>query len=167
MTIRKILYYPDSKLRTVSKPIEKIDANIEKLIKDMFETMYAHTGIGLAAPQIGVPLKLAIIDYDNHKPLVLINPKITDISEEKTKDTEGCLSLPGVRAIIERPKFVKVKAMDRKGNPMEIKTDDSYFARAWQHEIDHLYGKLYIDYLSTLKRERLVKKMQKFLKDKM
>ncbi|MBN1684361.1 MAG: peptide deformylase [Gammaproteobacteria bacterium] len=164
MSTHEILYYPDPRLRVISHPIEKIEPDIQKLVDEMFDIMYQHGGGGLAAPQIGVPLRMTIIDDKEHKPFVLINPEIVELSTRKVKNEEGCLSVPGVSAEIERPHAVKVKALDISGEPFEIEASDNYLARCLQHEIDHLYGKLYIDYLSALKRERLAKDMKKFLK---
>lgn len=165
MPIRQVLYYPDTKLRQVAAPVEKIDPAIENLIHDMFATMYQYQGGGLAATQLGIPLQVAIIDDGEHEPFVLINPKIVTLSNEKIKNVEGCLSVPGVSAEIERPNCVKVAAQDKEGKLIEIEARDNYLARCLQHEIDHLYGKLYIDYLSPLKRERLLRDMRKKIKE--
>lgn len=163
MAIHKVLYYPDPQLRVVTNPVEIIDVEVQKIIDDMFATMYYHKGGGLSAIQIGVPLQIAIIDDSEHKPFVLLNPEIVSLSNKKVKNEEGCLSVPFVSAEIERPHAVKVKALDKYGKPFELEASDNYLARCLQHEIDHLYGKLYIDYLSSLKRERLVKDMRKLL----
>lgn len=164
MAIRDILVIPDKQLRLVSKKVEAIDDSIRKLVEDMFETMYDAPGIGLAAIQIGEPLRVVTMDLakkDEEKaPRVFINPEITWSSEEKKVHEEGCLSIPQYYEEVERPAQVKVKYLDLEGREHE-ETADGLFATCIQHEIDHLNGVLFIDHLSKLKRDRVIKKFTK------
>jgi peptide deformylase len=164
MAIRDILVIPDKQLRLVSKKVEAIDDSIRKLVEDMFETMYDAPGIGLAAIQIGEPLRVVTMDLakkDEEKaPRVFINPEITWSSEEKKVHEEGCLSIPEYYEEVERPAQVKVKYLDLEGREHE-ETADGLFATCIQHEIDHLNGVLFIDHLSKLKRDRVIKKFTK------
>jgi peptide deformylase len=162
MAIRKILYLPDSRLRTVAKPVVTFDEGLHELIEDMFETMYDARGVGLAAPQIGVSLRLSVIDIlgDKTNQLVIINPEIIASEGEKKYD-EGCLSVPGAYDSVVRAQKVTVKALDRTGKPFEI-TGEDLFAECLQHEIDHLNGILFVDLLSPLKRSLARKKLDKF-----
>ncbi|MBK8007320.1 MAG: peptide deformylase [Rhizobiales bacterium] len=165
--IRTILQLPDPVLRKVSTPVQKIDAEIKKLIKDMFETMYDAPGVGLAAIQIGVAKRVVTIDAtrgdDEKDPMVFINPEIVSVSEEKDSKEEGCLSISEFYEEVERPSEVKVRYMDEKGETKEIDAD-GLLARALQHEIDHLNGVLFIDHISKLKRDRVTKKFTKAAK---
>jgi peptide deformylase len=162
MAIRKILYLPDDRLRKVAKSVELFDENLQSLINDMFDTMYHARGVGLAAPQIGVSLRLSVIDVigDKTNQLVIINPEIISSSGEKEFD-EGCLSVPGAYDTVIRAEKVTVKALDRTGKPFEISADD-LLAECLQHEIDHLNGKLFVDLLSPLKRMMARRKLDKF-----
>lgn len=137
----------------------EIDESLRSLIADMMETMYAAEGIGLAAPQIGISKRLVVIDLKQpeHEPLVLVNPRIVESGSEQEKAEEGCLSLPGVSALVQRPARVVVEAIDEQGRDFRIEADD-LLARCIQHEIDHLDGTLFIDHLSALKRSMLLKK---------
>lgn len=162
MAILRILYLPDPCLRKVAKPIETFDDDLQTLIDNMFETMYDAKGVGLAAPQIGVSLRLSVIDVqgDKSNQLVIINPEIVE-SIGEMEYQEGCLSVPGTYDTVIRAKQVTVKALDRTGQPIEI-TADGLLGECLQHEIDHLNGKLYIDLLSPLKRNMARKKLEKF-----
>jgi peptide deformylase len=162
MAIRKILYLPDDRLRKVAKPVETFDDNLQTLIDDMFDTMYQARGVGLAAPQIGVSLRLSVIDIigDKTAQLVIINPEIVSSTGEKEFD-EGCLSVPGAYDTVVRAEQVTVKALDRLGQPFEL-FGEGLLAECLQHEIDHLNGKLFIDLLSPLKRMMARRKLDKF-----
>lgn len=162
MTIRKILYLPDDRLRKVAKPVETFDENLQLLIDDMFETMYDARGVGLAAPQIGVSLRLSVIDIEGDKKeqLVIINPEIV-ASHGQREYEEGCLSVPGAYDTVLRAERVTVKALDRTGTPFEI-SGEGLFAECLQHEIDHLNGKLFVDLLSPVKRMVARRKLEKF-----
>jgi peptide deformylase len=162
MAIRKILYLPDDRLRKVSKSVEVFDENLQILINDMFDTMYDARGVGLAAPQIGVNLRLSVIDVigDKSQQLVIINPEIISSDGQKQFE-EGCLSVPGAYDTVVRAEKVCVKALDRTGKPFEI-SGDGLLAECLQHEIDHLNGTLFIDLLSPLKRMMARKKLDKF-----
>ncbi|KTD03732.1 peptide deformylase [Fluoribacter gormanii] len=162
MAIHTILYLPDSRLREVAKPVMQFDDKLQTLIDDMFETMYDARGVGLAAPQIGVGLRLSVIDIlgDKQNQLVIINPEII-ASEGEKKFEEGCLSVPGAYDTVIRAEKVTVKALDRNGKPFEIKAE-GLLAECLQHEIDHMNGKLFIDLLSPLKKAMARKKLDKF-----
>jgi peptide deformylase len=146
----------DPILRQATKPIGEITADIQRLIDDMFDTMYHARGIGLAAPQVGRTERLAIVDVDD-EPLVLINAEIIQSSSGKSKGEEGCLSIPDIYADVERPKTVTIRALDRHGVAFERDVKD-LLGRCLQHEIDHLDGKLFLDYLSVLKRTAAIAK---------
>jgi len=167
MALREIIKLPDKRLRLVSEPVKHIDGNVKKLIEDMFETMYGAPGIGLAAIQIGVSKRVITMDLskkeDDHEPQVFINPEIVWTSEETAKYEEGCLSIPEYYEEVERPKEVKVKYLDRDGKPREVAAK-GLFATCLQHEIDHINGVLFIDHLSKLKRDRVIKKFAKAAK---
>ena len=167
MAIRDIITLPDKRLRLVSEPVKHVDASIKKLIDDMFETMYKAPGIGLAAIQVGVAKRVVTMDLskkeDNHEPQVFINPEIVWQSDETAKYEEGCLSIPEYYEEVERPKEVKVKYLDRDGKPAEIEAT-GLLATCLQHEIDHINGVLFIDHLSKLKRDRVIKKFAKAAK---
>ena len=162
MAIRKILYLPDDRLRKIAKSVEVFDDNLQVLIEDMFDTMYHARGVGLAAPQIGISMRLSVIDVigDKANQLVIINPEIVS-SEGKKEFDEGCLSVPGAYDKVIRAEKVTVKALDRQGQPFEISAD-GLLAECLQHEIDHLNGKLFVDLLSPLKRAMARRKLDKF-----
>lgn len=161
MTILDILCYPDKRLRTVAKPVEKVDDSIKKLVDDMFETMYTAPGIGLAATQVNVHQQVIVIDISEEKnqPLCLINPEV--IAEEGTETCdEGCLSVPDIYETVERSEKVTVKALDQNGDEYTLQADE-LLAVCIQHEMDHLKGKLFVDYLSPLKKQRVKKRLLK------
>ena len=162
MALLEILEFPDPRLRTVAKPIKEVTDATRKLIDDMLETMYEAPGIGLAATQVNVHQQLVVIDVSEEKdqPLVFINPKVQPISETLFGYDEGCLSVPGFYETVERPERVLVEALDRDGKPFKIEAD-GLLAVCIQHEIDHLKGKLFVDYISNLKRNRIRKKLEK------
>ncbi len=162
MTIRKILYLPDERLRQVAKPVEHFDDNLQTLIEDMFETMYHANGVGLAAPQIGVSLRLSVIDVEGDKKqqLVIVNPEIIAHEGEMAYE-EGCLSVPSVYDKVVRAKKVTIRALDRFGKEYEMSAE-GLLGECFQHEIDHLNGKLFVDLLSPLKRSLARKKLEKF-----
>ena len=161
MTKLTILRYPDERLRTVAEPIAEVDDAIRAQIDDMFETMYESNGVGLAATQVNFHKRLFVADCseDQNEPLVFINPEIIETDGHFTNE-EGCLSFPGVYAKVERAGTVTVKALDRNGESF-TKTADGLLAICIQHEIDHLNGKLFVDYLSKLKQDRIRKKLEK------
>lgn len=161
MALLNILHFPDPRLRTKAVAVEKIDDEIHKLVDDMFETMYEAPGIGLAATQVNVHKRVVVIDTSEAKdqPLALINPEIVQLEGEEEMD-EGCLSVPGFYETVRRAEKVKVRALDRNGSPFELEAD-GLLAVCIQHEIDHLDGKLFVDYLSALKRQRIQKKLEK------
>jgi peptide deformylase len=167
MARREILILPDKRLRLVSEPVGKVNAEIRKLIDDMLETMYAAPGIGLAGIQVGVARRVITMDLakkdEEKQPQVFINPEILWTSDEKAKYEEGCLSIPEYYEEVERPKAVKVKYLDRDGKEQLIDAN-GLFATCLQHEIDHLNGVLFIDHISKLKRDRVVKKFAKAAK---
>ena len=167
MALREIIKLPDKRLRLKSEPVKRIDAGIRKLVDDLFETMYDAPGIGLAAIQIGVAKRVVTMDLskkeDDHKPQVFINPEVVWKSDEKSKYEEGCLSIPEYYEEVERPAQVKVKYLDIDGNEQEIEAS-GLMATCLQHEIDHTNGVLFIDYISKLKRDRIVKKFAKAAK---
>jgi peptide deformylase len=146
-------------LRKETTPVAVIDAALQQLIDDMFETMYAAHGIGLAAPQVGRTERLTVVDVDRERQLVLINPEIVERSAATVRAEEGCLSIPEVFADVDRPERVVVRALDREGQPFQIEATE-LLARCLQHEIDHLHGKLFIDYLSILKRRAALSKWE-------
>src|SRR5499433_263373 len=167
MARREILILPDKRLRQVSEPVKKIDGEIRTLVEDMFESMYDAPGIGLAALQVGTPKRVVTMDLAKKEepkaPQVFINPEILWASEEKATYEEGCLSIPEYYSDVERPAQVRVKYLDREGEPREIEAN-GLFATCLQHEIDHLNGILFIDHLSKLKRDRVLKKFSKAAK---
>jgi len=162
MAIRKIVYLPDARLRKANKLIENFDQALHTLIEDMFETMYDAKGIGLAAPQIGINLMLTVIDVigDKTEQLVLVNPKITQTEGEILRQ-EGCLSVPGAYDSVMRHDKVTIEAQDKFGEPFTMSAD-GLLGHCFQHEIDHLNGKLFVDYLSPLKRSIANKKLSKY-----
>jgi peptide deformylase len=149
----------DPILREESKPVTVVTAEIKQLLEAMFETMYAARGIGLAAPQVGRTERIAVVDVDE-EPMVLINPEILESSNATEKAEEGCLSIPDIYGDVERPETVRVRAMDADGNVFEREAS-GLLARCLQHEIDHLHGKLFIDYLSVLKKRSVMSKWSK------
>ena len=157
----EILHYPDDRLRTQAKPVANIDDQIRQLVDDMFETMYAAPGIGLAATQVNVHQRVIVIDTSEEKnqPLCLINPEIIESDGEEDSE-EGCLSVPEIYDKVTRSEFVTVKALDRDGDEYTLKAA-GLLAVCIQHEMDHLQGKLFVDYLSPLKQQRLRKKLEK------
>jgi peptide deformylase len=162
MALLPILCYPDPRLHKVAQPVADFDERLSALIDDMLETMYDANGIGLAATQIDVHQRLVVIDAseERNKPLVLINPEITWMSDERVKGDEGCLSVPGIYDGVERATAVKVTALDRKGQPQTIEAE-GLLAICIQHEMDHLKGKVFVEYLSLLKQGRIKTKMIK------
>ena len=162
MAILPILCYPDPRLHKVAQPVAKVDERIQTLVKNMFETMYDAQGIGLAATQVDAHERVIVIDVseERNEPLVLINPEITWASDEKQIGDEGCLSVPGIYDGVERSTSVKVKALDENGNSREIE-GEGLLAICMQHEMDHLMGKVFVEYLSPLKRNRIKTKMVK------
>lgn len=162
MAILTILEFPDPRLRTIAKPVEVVDDALRQLIDDMFETMYAAPGIGLAATQINVHKRLVVMDLseDKSEPLVFINPEFEPLTEQMDQYQEGCLSVPGFYENVDRPQQVRIKALNRNGEPFEM-VAEGLLAVCIQHECDHLNGKLFVDYLSSLKRDRIKKKLEK------
>lgn len=162
MAILNILEFPDPRLRTIAKPVTVVDDELRALIDDMFETMYEAPGIGLAATQVNVHKRVVVMDLseDRSEPRVFINPEFEALTEDMDQYQEGCLSVPGFYENVDRPQKVKVKALDRDGNPYEL-IAEGLLAVCIQHECDHLNGKLFVDYLSTLKRDRIKKKLEK------
>ena len=165
MAILDVLRFPDERLRTVAAPVETITPELQQIVDDMFETMYAEEGIGLAATQVDIHQRIIVIDVseDREDQLVLINPEILEQSGS-TGIEEGCLSVPGSRALVPRAEWVKVRALDRHGKPFELEADD-LLAICIQHEMDHLVGKLWVDYLSPLKRQRIRQKLEKMARE--
>ncbi|MEH6544226.1 MAG: peptide deformylase [Porticoccaceae bacterium] len=165
MAILTILEFPDPRLRTVAKPVQVVDGSIRRLIKDMFETMYAAPGVGLAATQVNIHQRIVVIDVseDQNQPLVFINPQITVLDDTVREHDEGCLSVPGFYEQVERPEHVRVKALNEHGEAFELEPD-GLTAVCIQHELDHLNGKLFVDYLSSIKRQRIRRKLEKIHK---
>lgn len=162
-----ILHFPDPRLRIKAKPISVVDSNIRQLADDMLETMYAAPGIGLAATQVDRHVRMLVLDIseDKSQPQVFINPQITPLTDEVAPYDEGCLSVPSIYDAVERPKRIQVTALDRDGNEFTIEAE-GLLAVCLQHEIDHLDGKLFVDYLSPLKRQRIKTKLQKLQKQR-
>ncbi|MBY3037395.1 peptide deformylase [Rhizobium sp. 25PS6] len=169
MTIKPLIILPDPVLRQLSKPVERVDSDLQRLADDMLETMYDAPGIGLAAIQVGVPRRMLVIDIsregEEKQPQVFINPEIVKSSDERSVYEEGCLSIPDYYAEVERPATVSVKYLDRNGKEQTVEAD-GLLATCLQHEIDHLNGVLFIDYISRLKREMVIKKFTKAAKSK-
>lgn len=161
MPVLDILEFPDERLRTRAKPVEAVTDEIRQLVDDMFETMYAAPGIGLAATQVNVHQRVVVIDISREKdqPLCLINPVIV-AKDGIEQHEEGCLSVPGIYETVERADHIKVEALNRDGEKFVVETGD-LLAVCIQHELDHLDGKLFVDYLSPLKRNRIKKKLEK------
>ncbi|MEJ2530395.1 MAG: peptide deformylase [Halioglobus sp.] len=162
MALLEILEFPDPRLRTRARPVEQVTDATRALIDDMFETMYDAPGIGLAATQVDVHERILVIDLseDQSQPLVFINPEVTVLDPELGEYDEGCLSVPGFYETVNRPRRVQVTALDRNGDPFTRELE-GLLAICLQHEIDHLDGKLFVDYLSPLKRQRIRKKLEK------
>jgi peptide deformylase len=162
MAILPILCYPDPRLHTVAKPVQGVDDRVRGLVSDMLETMYDAHGIGLAATQVDVHERIVVIDVseERNQPLVLINPEIVWASSEKHVGDEGCLSVPGIYDGVERADAVRVRALDAQGQERVIEASD-LLAVCVQHELDHLLGKVFVEYLSPLKRNRIKSKMVK------
>ncbi len=162
MAILNILEFPDPRLRTIAKPVAVVDDEVRQLVDDMFETMYEAPGIGLAATQVNVHKRIVVMDLseDRTEPRVFINPEFESLTEDMEQYQEGCLSVPGFYENVDRPQKVKIKALDRDGKPYEL-IAEGLLAVCIQHECDHLNGKLFVDYLSTLKRDRIKKKLEK------
>jgi peptide deformylase len=165
--IRPILVLPDPRLRKPSARVARVDPELRALVADMFETMYDAPGVGLAAVQIGVPKRVIVADptrgEEEKKPIAMVNPELVWSSDEQATVEEGCLSIPEVTEEVERPERVRVRYLDLEGAAHEVETD-GLFARVLQHEIDHTNGVLFIDHLSRLKRDRIVKKFAKAAK---
>ena len=161
MALLTILHYPDPRLRQVAKPVAAVDDTLRRLVDDMAETMYAAPGIGLAAVQVNVALRVVVIDLSEtrHTLQVLINPEITE-RDGKQVFEEGCLSVPGIFGEVERAQHIRVRALGRDGKPFELEAQ-GLLATCIQHEIDHLDGKVFVDYLSRLKQSRIRKKIEK------
>ncbi len=162
MAILPILCYPDPRLHTVAKPVEAVDDRVRGVLDDMLATMYDANGIGLAATQVDIHERIVVIDVseDRDQPMVLINPEITWYSDDKVLGDEGCLSVPGIYDGVERSSEVHVRALDRNGEPRVIEAD-GLLAVCVQHELDHLLGKVFVEYLSPLKRNRIKTKLLK------
>jgi len=167
MALLPILSYPDPRLHKVAKPVAQVDARIQALVDDMLQTMYEAKGVGLAATQVDVHERVVVIDTseERNEPRVLINPEITWRSEEMLVWEEGCLSVPTIYDKVERHARVKVRALDREGKTYEFEADEDLLAVCVQHELDHLVGKVFVEYLSPLKRTRIKTKMQKRARD--
>ena len=161
MALLKILEYPDPRLRTRARPVAAVDESVRTLIADMLETMYAAPGVGLAATQVDVHLQVLVLDVSEgqNNALALINPEILE-KEGCESGEEGCLSVPGFTESVDRARRIRVRALDRQGKPFEFEAD-GLLAVCIQHEMDHLEGKLFVDYLSELKRQRIRRKLEK------
>lgn len=166
MSLRKILHYPNPRLRIKAAPVVDFNEALHSLIKDMFETMYEANGIGLAATQIDEHHCVVVMDLSNERdqPEVFINPAILETSGRR-KMEEGCLSVPGIYESVTRPVYVKFKAQDEKGNWFEREANDDLLAACIQHEVDHLNGKVFVDYLSSFKQGRVKKKLKELAKE--
>ena len=162
MALLKILEFPDPRLRTIAEPVETVDDEICKIIDDMFETMYDAPGIGLAATQVNIHKQIVVIDIseEGNEPLVLINPSFEVLTDETEQMQEGCLSVPGFYENVVRPERVKLNAVGRDGEPYEL-IAEGLLAVCIQHELDHLNGKLFVDHISRLKRDRIRGKLEK------
>lgn len=167
MTILQIVYHPHPVLRQMAEPVTEFNDSLKKLVQDMIETMYHARGCGLAAPQVAIGKRIAVLDVtETHdSPFCIINPEIVEKEGEAPMEA-GCLSVPGTCDAVPRYTKVKVRAQDENGKPIEITAENDLLCHALQHEIDHLNGKLYIDYFSPLKKGMLIKKMEKFLRRK-
>lgn len=161
MAVLQVLHIPDERLRKVAAPVQQVNAEIQRIVDDMFDTMYAEEGIGLAATQVDIHQRIIVIDISENrdKQWVFINPELLE-KGGNTGIEEGCLSVPEQRALVPRAEKVKIRALDRDGNPFELEAD-GLLAICIQHEMDHLVGKLFIDYLSPLKQQRIRQKVEK------
>jgi len=161
MSVLQVLHFPDDRLRIVAKPVKEVNADIQRIVDDMFETMYAEEGIGLAATQVDIHQRIIVIDVSENRDerLTLINPELLS-KDGETGIEEGCLSIPEQRAFVPRAERVKIRALNREGEAFELEAD-GLVAICIQHERDHLVGKLFIDYLSPMKRQRIRQKMEK------
>ncbi len=166
MAVLSILHYPDQRLHTIAKPVAAVDARIEQIVADMGETMYEASGIGLAATQVDIHERIIVIDVseDRNELMVFINPELTWASPEKKSWREGCLSVPEFFDEVERPERIKIKALNQAGKPFELEAD-GLLAVCLQHEMDHLQGKVFVEYLSPLKRSRISLKLKKRAKE--
>ncbi|WP_273759796.1 peptide deformylase [Bartonella sp. ML70XJBT.G] len=168
MPMRSLVILPDPILREVSKPVEHFDEALQTLADDMLETMYHAQGVGLAAIQIGIPLRMLVIDVSQNdeqkNPQVIINPEILWLSEERNVHKEGCLSIPEYFAKVERPKRLRVRYQNREGKQTEMEADN-LLATCLQHEIDHLNGRLFIDHISKIRRDMVIRKFKKRAKE--
>lgn len=164
MAVLPVLHFPDERLRTKAKPVAEVTPEIQRIVDDMLETMYAEEGIGLAATQVNIHQRIIVIDVSEERDqhYVIINPEVLEKSGE-TGIEEGCLSIPESRGFVPRAEKIKIRALDRDGKPYEIEADD-LLAICIQHEMDHLEGKLFVDYLSPLKRQRIRQKLEKMAK---
>ena len=164
MSRLEILHFPDPRLRRRAEPVSVVDDEVRRLIDDMLETMYDAPGIGLSAPQVNVAKRVVTIDVSQERsaPVCLVNPEVL-ATDGETETEEGCLSVPGVYELVKRPEWVRVSALDRDGRPREVEAE-GLLAVCIQHEIDHLDGRLFVDYLSRLKRQRIRKKAEKALR---
>lgn len=162
MALLPILEFPDPRLRTLAEPVEVVDDTVRRIIDDMFDTMYAAPGIGLAATQVNIHRQIITIDIseEHDAPLVLINPSFEVLDDTIEHMQEGCLSVPGFYEEVERPNHIRLNALDRNGQPYQLEAHD-LLAVCIQHEMDHLNGKLFVDYLSRLKRDRIRNKLEK------
>lgn len=162
MSIRELRYLGDPVLREKAVPVEEVSDEVRSLIDDMFDTMYAEEGVGLAAPQVGVGQRVIVVDPHGEgvEPFALINPEIVHFSTELQRGEEGCLSIPGLKEIVERSVDVRVEALDAQGRPVSLEAE-GLLARILQHEVDHLDGILFIDRVSALKRKMLLNRWQK------
>lgn len=167
MALLPILSFPDPRLRTIAKPVTEVNDEIRQLIADMFETMYEAPGIGLAATQVDHHIQLVVMDIseDRNQPMVFINPKVSILSDETLPYEEGCLSVPQIYDKVERPSRVKINALNENGDQIEIEAE-GLLAVCIQHELDHLDGKLFVDYLSPLKRQRAREKIEKTVRQR-
>ena len=166
MAVLSILHYPDQRLHTIAKPVAAVDARIVQIVADMGETMYEASGIGLAATQVDIHERIIVIDVseDRNELMVFINPELTWASAEKKSWREGCLSVPEFFDEVERPERIKIKALNQAGKPFELEAD-GLLAVCLQHEMDHLQGKAFVEYLSPLKRSRISLKLKKRAKE--
>lgn len=167
MALLPILSFPDPRLRTIAKPVSEVTDEIRQLAADMFETMYEAPGIGLAATQVDQHIQLIVMDLseDKSQPMVFINPKVTPLTAEKQPYEEGCLSVPQIYDKVDRPSRVKINALGLDGKAFEMEVD-GLLAVCIQHEMDHLDGKLFVDYLSPLKRQRAREKVEKIVRQR-
>ena len=162
MAIRDILVYPDTRLRRISRVVTEFDQTLKDLVTDMTDTMYAAPGIGLAAVQIDVPMRVIVMDLskERNQLRVFVNPEITDLDQGVTETEEGCLSVPGIYSSVKRAQSVRVDACDINGNPFQVEGDE-LLSVCIQHEVDHLNGKVFVDYLSRLKQARVRERLKK------